>query len=344
MNDDRRTRVGLFVGTLALVVIGAMVAGFVIADTPPERSDATVENDYFTSEALLEASEMTPRSGEIELDARPSRTVLISTDGDPNDLEPIVDALVEHGHDVRVRGAGGSAVPITAITGTGTAQAGVSSAEDGLESELAETDALFIVGGSQLSETDHETVEEFSDAGGRVVLAADSTGTLNSDIDGLTSRFGMALGGGYLYDMHDNDANYQRVYASGANAGLADGVDEIVVDSAAPIRHDTGTAIATASGETKYSTTRQSGEFDVAVRNGNTVVIGDSDIATPLNYNRADNEQLLGNALEHLTAGPTAPYSPPEPEPPEQRPPEEPQPMPDDESAQEPLQSNEESE
>jgi len=106
MNNDRGTRLGLFVGTLALVLVGAMVAGFVIADTPPERSDATVENDYFTSEALLEESEMTPQSGDIEFEEQPSRTVLISTDGDPNDLEPIVNALVAHGHDVRVHGGG----------------------------------------------------------------------------------------------------------------------------------------------------------------------------------------------------------------------------------------------
>ena len=68
MSNNRGTRLALFVGTLALVLVGAMVVGFVIADTPPERTDATVENDYFTSEALLEESEMTPRSGDIEFE------------------------------------------------------------------------------------------------------------------------------------------------------------------------------------------------------------------------------------------------------------------------------------
>lgn len=339
MNNGRGKRIGLFVGTLALVLVGAMIAGLVIADTPPDRSDATVNNDYFTSEALLEESEMTPRSGDIEFEGQPSRTVLVSTDDDPNDLEPIVDALVAHGHDVRIHSGGGGTVPIAAVTGAQTAQAGASAAPGGFESEVADVDALFIVGGSQLSEADHETVEEFSNSGGHVALAADSTGALNSDLNELTSRFGVTLGGGYLYDMYDNDVNYQRIYADGSSADLADDVNEIIVDSATPIQH-TGTAIATTSGETRYSTTRESGEFDIAVQTGNAVIIGDSDIVTPLNYNRADNEQLLGNVLGYLTSGPPDPHSPPEPEPQQELPEGPPEPAPDDEIVEEPPQPN----
>lgn len=304
---DGGTRLVAFVGVLALVIAGAAVAGFAVADTPPERSDATVDKEYFTSEAVLEESEMTPREGDIEFESGASRTVLVSTDGDPGDLEPVVSALVAHGHEVRIHGggAGAGAIP-PGIVGVQPAPTGVSSGGGDLATELEDADALLVVGGTHLSEEDHDTVEEFVDAGGRMALATDPGAT---DIDGLTSRFGVSVGDGYLYDMHENDANFQRVYVDGADGTIAEGVDRVVVDGAAPIEHDGGTAALTAGGETRYSTTRDAGTFTVAVRSGDVVVLGDTGVLEPLDYNRADNEQLLGNVLGHLTNGPADPYS-----------------------------------
>lgn len=319
MREGRGKRLGVFVGALALVVVGAAIAGFVVADTPPERSDATVEKEYFTSEELIEESDLTPKSGAIEFDEGPSRTVLVSTNGDPSELEPVVDALVAHGHEVRIHGGGGGGAIGMPATIVG-AQAGATStgtAGSALEAELDDADALLVVGGSQFSEDDHEAIEKFSDAGGPVALATDSTSAMgSSNVDEITSRFGMAVGEGYLYNMHENDANYQRVYAEGAGGDLAADVDRVVLDGAVPIESHDANAIMTAGGETHYSTTRESGEYAAAVRNGNVVVIGDSDIVRPFNYNRADNEQLLGNVLGFLTDGPEDPYTPTESTPP----------------------------
>ena len=320
MPEGRGKRLGVFVGALALVVVGAAVAGFVVADTPPERSDATVEKEYFTSEELVEESNLRPKSGTIEFDEGPSRTVLISTNGDPSELEPVVDALVAHGHEVRIHGGGGTVpvgVPAT-IVGAQAGPTGTATAGGGLDAELADADALLIVGGSQFSEDDHEAIAAFADAGGPVALATDSASAMGrSNIDELTSRFGMAVGEGYLYNMHENDANYQRVYAEGTGGDLGAGVDRVVLDGATPIESHGANAAVTAAGETHYSTTRESGEYAAAVQNGNVVVIGDADIVRPFNYNRADNEQLLGNVLGVLTDGPEEPYTPAESTPPE---------------------------
>jgi hypothetical protein len=322
MSDSAGVRIAVFVGIVAILLVGASVAGVVTTDAPPERSDATVDKDYFTSEELLSESELTPRSGEIEFADQPSRTVLVSTDGDPNDLEPVVNALVAHGHEVRIHGGQTTAapIPVAGIGGTATARTGGSTAGDGgLEAKLDESDALLIVGGSQIDERDHDAIEEFADAGGPVAIATEPTsGFGGSAVDQLTARFGMSVGGGYLYNMHENDANFQRVYASGASGELAEGVDTVVLDRAAPVESDGGEPIATAGGETHYSTTREAGEFNVAVQRENAVVIGDSDIVRPLNYNRGDNQRLLGNVLAFLTGGPEDPYSPTDEQPTEE--------------------------
>lgn len=312
MSRSLAGRLGIFVLVTALVIAVAGLGGFVMADSPPDRVDATVEKDYFTDQSIVENAELTPRSGDIDIEDGPSRTVLLSTDGSVQDLEPVVNALVAHGHEVRIHGGGTSMTAVSGLlTGSTTATTSVSAAQGGLESELAEADALFAVGGSQFQAADYGAIENFSEEGS-VVLATGPSGPLTGGASTeLTSRFGVTVGDGYLYNMAENDANYQRVFANGAEGALADGVDETVLDTAAPVRSHDGTAVLSVGGETRYSVTRAAEGYDVAVRTGNVMVVGDSDFMAPLDYNRADNDAFLGNALSFLTDTPENPYSPP---------------------------------
>lgn len=132
--------------------------------------------------------------------------------------------------------------------------------------------------------------------------------------DALTSRFGITVGDGYLSNMHENDANYQRVFATGGDSPLAGSVDRVVVDGAAPVWSDAGTTLASTGDRTRYSTTRENGGYAVAARNDGVVVLGDTDVLRPLNYNRLDNNRLLGGVLGFLTDGPDDPYTPPRPD------------------------------
>ncbi len=307
------SRVLTFVVVAALVIGTAGAAGYATAPAAPDRVDATVEKDYFTSEEIVENAQLAPRSGDIELSDQPERTVMVSTDGSVEALEPVVRALVRNGHEVRIHGGGGAPMPVSGILGGATmASTSVSSSTGDLASELAEVDALFAVGGSQFSDEEYATIEEFQ-TNGSVVLATDPGGALSgSASDALTSRFGVAVGDGYLYNMQENDANFQRIYAEGAEGDLAEGVDRVVLDTAVPLQADAdGTAALTAAEQTRYDTTRESGTYQVAVTSGNAVVIGDADFMAPLDYNRADNEVLLGNVLDHLVDTPENPYSVP---------------------------------
>ncbi|MDZ7849790.1 MAG: hypothetical protein U5K70_02895 [Halodesulfurarchaeum sp.] len=312
MSRSLPARLGVFVLVAVLVIAAAGIGGYAMADTPPDRVDATVEKDYFTDQEIVENAQLTPRSGKIELEDQPSRTVLVSTDGSVSDLEPVIDALVTHGHEVRIHGGGTSVTAVSGIlTGSVTASSSVSASEGGLQSELAEVDALFAVGGSQFQAEDYGIIENFSEEGS-VVLATGPAGPFSGGTnDELTSRFGVTIGSGYLYNMAENDANYQRVFAGSGNSPVADGVSETVLDTAAPVRSHNATSVLSVGEETRYSVTRAAGSHDVAVRTGNVLVVGDTDFMAPLDFNRADNEAFIGNVLTFLTDTPENPYTPP---------------------------------
>ncbi len=305
------TRIGLFVLVVAGVIAVAGVGGFAMADSPPDRSDATVDKAYYTSQDLLKAAELAPRSGDIELADKESRTVLISTDGQVSDLEPVVQALVAHGHEVRIHGgdAGSFQTVGSPLQGIGMGSTSVTGATGGIEEELTAVDALFAVGGSQFQDEDFAAIEAFAE-NGSVVLATDPTGMYESGAsDELTSRFGVTVGDGYLYDMAENDANYQRIYAAGSDKAISGDAESVVLDTAAPVVSHNGTTVLEAA-DASYSATRTSDSYPVAVTSGNVLVIGDTDFMAPLDYNRLGNDELIGGMLSFLTDTPENPYEP----------------------------------
>lgn len=315
------SRLALFVGVLALVVLGAGVLGFVAADTPADPADATVDNEYYTSQEILDEAELASRSGEIEIRSGPPRTVLVASDRPRREIEPVVTALVANGHEVRFfdEGTGRVALGGIAVVGGVSRSPPSQQADAGkLSTELESVDAFLVVGDPQFESSDVDAVEDFVDAGGRLLVATDSEASTpfgfaspDGGAESLLDRFGIAVGDGYLYNMTDNDANFQRVYAAGDFDG---GSHRVVLDGATPVWTSDGTPLASAT-EAQYSATREADEFDVAVRSGNVVVLGDTDVVRSMNYNRADNDRLLSQALTVLTSGPPEPYRGSETEP-----------------------------
>jgi hypothetical protein len=306
MPTSRLGRLAVFAAVLVLVVGVAAGTGFMAADQPTETTDATVDNEYYTDESLLSEAELTPRSGEIEIGSGPSRTVAIATDGSVADLDPVVTALVEAGHEVRIVGGSGAALPPGLAVG-GVRTTAPTGGSGSFVEVLDEADALLIVGNTQLNAEARDATAEFAENGGHVAVATDDA-SAGPDLASLTSGFGLTVGEGYLYNMAENDANFQRVYGSGA--GPLDG-NEFVFDRASPVSASNGTTVATVTREgTRYSVTREPGDFDVAVRSGNVMLVGDSNVFTALDYNRGDNERLVSETLSFVTDGPADPYDP----------------------------------
>ncbi|MCQ4334501.1 hypothetical protein KM295_13650 [Natronomonas sp. F2-12] len=303
MSDSRR--LVAFLAIVGLVVVGAATVGFITADRPAEASGATVEKGYYTDESLMSEAELEPKSGEIELEKGPSRTVAITTDGPVSELDPVVTSLVDAGHEVRIVGGGGASLP-PELAIAGVRPAPTTGEETDLVETLDDADAFLVVGNADFDADEREAIEEFVDNDGRFVVATDDAST-DADLTSLTSEFGLAVGDGYLYNMGENDANYRRVYGSGAGP-VAD-ADRFVFDRVSPVS-GTGTTVARVDAEgTHYSTTRSPGTFDLAVRSESVMLIGDSKIYAPLNYNRGDNAQLVSQSLSFLTGGPADPYT-----------------------------------
>lgn len=312
MSDGLRYA-GVFV-LIVVVMAGIAAAGaLVTVDDPSTPVDATVDHDHYSSEELLEDAAIDRGEGEIVFDSNGERTVLIHNAGNSENIEPIVEALATHGHEVRFYGddTTGDMPPVvppmietnaeTDFATDAEVKPGEEPAE--LEAALGEADAFLIVGtADQFADDEIDAIEEFVEADGRVLLADDAT-TGFGDSAELTSRFGLHFGDGYLYNMYENDANFQSIYAEAGQSALADGADRIVTHQAVPISSADATPVATGLEKTKHSSTRESGEYHVAVQADNVVAIGDTSLFSSANYNRADNEVLIGNVLEFLTSG-----------------------------------------
>ncbi|AQL42920.1 hypothetical protein BV210_09420 [Halorientalis sp. IM1011] len=242
-----------------------------------------------------------------------------------SDMEPLVDALIESGHDVRFY-AGGSS------SGLGSGTGGLSGGDSGLNATLRSADA-FVVANPASAYTTGEIngIESFADAGGRVLLLADpvppssasqslpvdipiGTGTGTTTTPGqptnLAATFGISFGAGYLYDMETNANNFQRIYAESAGDGdLTAGVDRLVFDDATALTTD-GDATPIVESDATSSATRRDGTYPVAVRTDSVVAVGNTNFIAPDSATVADNDAFVSNMASFLVAGDKQPGVP----------------------------------
>jgi len=298
-------------GLAALVVVGLVggaaaagaLAGGDAADGPP-----TVDTPQYDGGVTP-----VPEDGRVTLDTGDGvepRTVLIDTAHENRvsdaDLQPVVDALVRNGHEVRFVGGGS------------------------FNESLRGADALLVVNPAQRYTPDQAAgVRAFADAGGRVVILNDPPATrltgglfsvsverVGGKSTQLGSPLGVAVGSGGLYHTTENANNYEDVYATPARGGspLADGVDRVVLRDAAPVVTADGTAALTAVEGTRLESTRRADTYPVAATDGDVAVVGDSDFLAPATVYDADNEVLAGNLLTFLVTGDKRPGAPAPPD------------------------------
>jgi len=290
-------RLGVFAVVVAVVVAATAGAGVVL--TEPTDSAPAPDPDSFRPENVV--AEPVDQDGSVTINAdTEGKTVLIddtkASRFDRGELDPLVNALIRNGHTVRFRSARGS--------GFG----------GGFNASLREADALVVVGpGATYSDQEVASVTAFAEAGGRVVVLTDAPGGSDgplsaggdSQFDTLGSEFGLVIGGGYLYNMHENANNFQRVFGSPAgDSPLTAGVDRLVFGEAIPIAGGEDAEILVETDErTALSSTRERDRYAVAVKSGNVVFVGDRDFATVANADDADNDQFLGRLGRFLVTG-----------------------------------------
>jgi len=307
---------------VVLVVVSATVAtGTVLLESPePVSVDASAYDDE-----LLPTPVEDDGSVEPAVDTGTKTVIVDKSHGNDiteSELQPLVDALVSAGHDVRFY-AGGSS------SGLGTG--GFSSDSSGLNATLQSADA-FVVANPANTYTTGEIngVKAFADAGGRVLMMADPVGPGSSGTSislpvgtstgstvnpgqptNLAASFGVSFGAGYLFDMTDNANNFQRIHTQPAgNGSLTAGVDRLIVDDPTPLSVDGSNQVVAESTDVQLSSTRQTGTYPVAARNGNVASVGDTGFLQPASATLADNEAFVSNLADFLASGDKEPGVP----------------------------------
>jgi len=311
-----------FVATLAVMVVGATLAGFITADGAAPAPE--IENDHFTDEDLLHDD--TPGEADVTMSSnQPSRTVLVdpgveATGGAASplaliglggsgvadrDIRPLANVLIENGHEVRVH------TPSAGAPAAGPGPSGQSGAETQLGTKLEDADA-FVTFDSEYSAAEREAIESFVDGGGTVVSMTDPDEAFDQPGGAaLDSTLGVTTRPGYAYNLAENDLNYQRVYAEPAGeSGLTEGVDRAVFPTATPVGAAAGSEAFRPIEGTQLSTTRAPTDAPLVVRDGSVIKIGDADFLSPENAQRADNDVLIGNLADELVASGAAGAAP----------------------------------
>ena len=316
--SDLRTLAAAFVVTLAAITGGAAVTGYVTADgvapAPEIQNEHYVDGDAVANDTPGQATvemESTARSQTVLVDpgidssgGAPVSPLALLGFGGPEvadrDVRPLANALIENGHEIDVYVPGETRPrPAAGPGGEGS--------ETALGERLDEADA-FVTFRTDYDEAELSAIEEFVDSGGRVIVATEPDAAFDQPgAVGLDSTLGVTTDPGYVYNMQENDLNYQRVYAAPtgeSDAALTEGVDRAVLPTATPVGTTVGGSDVLAPIEgSELSTTRASTEAPLLVRSDNVVMIGDSDFLSPENAQRADTDALIGNLADFLVSG-----------------------------------------
>lgn len=277
---------------VAGVGAGALVGG---GDSAPE-SDPLALPEYQSERVSVQPL---PAEGTIQPNrsaTRGSGTVVVDA-GHGNrftraDVQPLVEALTRVGYSVEFY------------------------REGDLAAQLEDADAFVVIDpGTEYRPGDVDDVRRFTGQGGRLLIAGEpsrvTVGGLfgglfrqESAVTTLASSYGMSLDTAYLYNQEREDTNYKFIATEpGANADI-DGVNRTTMYTAASVRSQGGRVLLRSAPNTfRSSTDDEQGQYPVAVRRNNVVLLGDTTFMQPGKHNVADNEAFVAYLVEFLASG-----------------------------------------
>jgi hypothetical protein len=292
----KRTAVAVVVAVV--VVVAAAGVGAVLGDDPEPAAEPPTHPEWDPASVVS-----TPQTASGEIRAEDPGTdglVVIDTTHangvTRSEVTPLVEALTRVGY----------AVEFTS---------------GNLSEALSEADAYLVIDpGTEYSPDEVEAVREFTDSGGRLLVAAEpdrrtvqtslfgaSISTRQSRVTTLASEYGVAADASYLYNLETNGGNYR--YLTAEPATDVDGVSSVTLYTATAVTAADGRVVLRAAPGTRSSAdTDDVGRPAVAVRTGNAIFLGDSTFLTEGRHNVADNEAFLAYLVEFATGGtrPTA--------------------------------------
>jgi hypothetical protein len=293
-------RVAVLVVTVIVVVGLAGPGPALLMDDGGDGDDETLSNPEYEPSSVV--PEPLPARGTVDpqpsADAGDGGTVLIDR-GHGNrisraQIEPLVDALVRQGYSVEFYTDGD------------------------LATHLADADAFLVVDpSSEFLPGDVNDIREFTGNGGHLVMVGEpdritvSVGLLGTSIQSsqsrlttLASTYGMSLDTQYLYNQEHADGTYKHVLVRPTDEGGVDDVDSAAMYTAAAVTVRDGTVLLRSAPNThKSGTDEVTGEYPVAVRTDNALLMGDKTMLQSDRYNVADNEEFVAYLVEFMIAG-----------------------------------------
>lgn len=188
--------------------------------------------------------------------------------------------------------------------------------EGNLAAALEDAQAFVVIDpSSEYPPGDIDTVRRFTGQGGRLLIAGEPSRvtvgggffgglvTQQSAVTTLATSYGMSLDTAYLYNQENADGNYKFITAEpGTNADLPD-VNRTTMYTAAAVRSQGGTVLLRSSPNTlRSSTDDEQGQYPVAARRNNVVLLGDTTFMRPGKHNVADNEAFMAYLVEFLAS------------------------------------------
>jgi hypothetical protein len=171
------------------------------------------------------------------------------------------------------------------------------------EEELQVADAFIIVSSQEeFSREERETVDEFVNDGGKLLLIADPT--RSSQFNSLSLRFGLVFEPDYLYNQKENDANYRNIFVTDfKESEITRGVEKIALYTAGSITSaDSGIAFVDDNTFSSLIETRRGLSPIALAQESKVLAIYDLTFMTEPYNGIFGNNQLISNIADWLAS------------------------------------------
>jgi len=280
------------------VVLAVAAGGPMLLQEDEER--ATLQNPEYEPDAVV--PDPVAATGTVDANPDPSAddsgTVVIDR-GHSNrfsraDIEPLVDALVREGYNVRYYTDGD------------------------LAGVLEGADAFLVIDpGTEYLPGDIDDVRQFTGNGGRLVMIGEpdrtavSASLLGTSIQNqetrlttLASRYRMSVDTEYLYNQENADGTFKHILVRPTGDGELDGVEQTTMYTAAAVTAQNGTVLLRSAPSThKSGSDEVTGEYPVMVQRNDVLLLGDKTFMSGERYRVADNEQVVAYVAEFMIEG-----------------------------------------
>ena len=294
-------------GLLVTVAVAAVIAVAAAGISAAGQSGPTDGPEFEEFETESTISDPISQSGGIDPDSSVAGDgVIVVDDSNTNrfsrgDIQPLVEAIGRTGHEVRFHRRGN------------------------LSESLSGADALVVIDpGSPYNEDELDTVDEFVEDEGRLLILGEPTRTSvsaglfgaeitqrESELTEIGSRFDVQFDTQYVYDQTTNDGTYQQVVAEPhEEAALPpddgtslDGVDEVAFDVATEVRSTSdGEPVLVTSSEARTAGAANGRRHTLAIRDDDVLAVGDASFISAGRHNVGDTNVFLASVVEFLVS------------------------------------------